>query len=426
MAGIHYEWQFNGTNIAGATNSTLALSSVQATNEGSYRVVVSTGAGSVTSAVATFTLVRTPQIVSVTPSVPGFIWVTSSTNLTVVVTAAGTNLYPIHYQWKRNGTVNTNQLSAGYPLNAGLQASSLDGDYSVIVTNAAGSTNIGTWQVQAFYSGMVAAWDAESHDLLSRPSELTNTLSIATGPIHSLAVSEEGTVSAWGGNSSGQTNVPSGLTNAISVAAGTNHSLALRSDGTVVAWGRTNENQCAVPSGLSNVLAIAAGGNQSLALFNSGTVTNWGATVGVIPANMTNVTAIAAGTNFCLALRSNGTVVGWGDNGVGQTNVPFSASNVVAIAAGDSHGLALRSDGHVISWGSVTNVPVDLTNVMAVAAGSGVSLALKNGGTVMTWTNAGQTNIPTLTKVIFEIAHEIQIRENRVPLLSSFISLCVF
>jgi hypothetical protein len=40
-----YQWQFNGTNIAGATNATLMLTNVQLSDEGLYRVLVANAAG---------------------------------------------------------------------------------------------------------------------------------------------------------------------------------------------------------------------------------------------------------------------------------------------------------------------------------------------------------------------------------------------
>jgi hypothetical protein len=53
---LSYQWRFNGTNIDGATNSTLTLTHVQAADQGSYSVVVNNAFGSVASASGTLTV----------------------------------------------------------------------------------------------------------------------------------------------------------------------------------------------------------------------------------------------------------------------------------------------------------------------------------------------------------------------------------
>ena len=40
LGTLSYQWQFNGTNISGASNTNLTLNNVQPTNAGSYTVVV--------------------------------------------------------------------------------------------------------------------------------------------------------------------------------------------------------------------------------------------------------------------------------------------------------------------------------------------------------------------------------------------------
>src|SRR5262249_30428241 len=47
-----YQWQFNGTNLGGATGTSFTLSNVQTNNNGSYTVVVSNSVASITSAPA--------------------------------------------------------------------------------------------------------------------------------------------------------------------------------------------------------------------------------------------------------------------------------------------------------------------------------------------------------------------------------------
>ena len=43
--GLNYIWQFNGSNIAGATASTLVLTDVQVTQMGAYTVIASNAFG---------------------------------------------------------------------------------------------------------------------------------------------------------------------------------------------------------------------------------------------------------------------------------------------------------------------------------------------------------------------------------------------
>jgi hypothetical protein len=66
--GLAYQWQLNGINIAAATTSSYTRSSVQQADAGSYTVAVTTLAGSVTSAVATLTVMAPPSLLSPTLS----------------------------------------------------------------------------------------------------------------------------------------------------------------------------------------------------------------------------------------------------------------------------------------------------------------------------------------------------------------------
>ncbi len=53
---LSYQWKRNGIDLAGATTAVLGLARAQAADAGAYTVVVSTSAGSVTSAAATLTI----------------------------------------------------------------------------------------------------------------------------------------------------------------------------------------------------------------------------------------------------------------------------------------------------------------------------------------------------------------------------------
>jgi subtilisin-like proprotein convertase family protein len=57
---LGYQWQFNGTNLPNATNTSLMLTNVQFSQAGAYRVIVGSLLGMVTSPPATLTVLPTP------------------------------------------------------------------------------------------------------------------------------------------------------------------------------------------------------------------------------------------------------------------------------------------------------------------------------------------------------------------------------
>jgi len=63
-APLVYQWAFDGTNLAGATDDTLLLANVQPAQAGSYAVVITNVAGSVTSSVASLTVLPSGTVIS--------------------------------------------------------------------------------------------------------------------------------------------------------------------------------------------------------------------------------------------------------------------------------------------------------------------------------------------------------------------------
>ncbi len=61
-APLRYQWSFEGAGIPGATNSTYTVTNAQIANAGAYRVVVSNVGASVTSAVATLSILGQPTL----------------------------------------------------------------------------------------------------------------------------------------------------------------------------------------------------------------------------------------------------------------------------------------------------------------------------------------------------------------------------
>ena len=98
-APLSYQWRKDGTNLAGATTNTCSLAGAQSSDAGSYTVVVTNTAGSVTSAAAILTV--NPAVVAPTISAQPTsrsVTVGSSTSFTV----AATGTAPLTDQWQRS------------------------------------------------------------------------------------------------------------------------------------------------------------------------------------------------------------------------------------------------------------------------------------------------------------------------------------
>lgn len=128
---ISYQWRFNDTDLAGFTNTTCAVTNITTGSAGGYRVVVADNSGSVTSSVATLTVLNPPVITKQ----PASLSVLAGANTNLSVTATGES--PLSYQWQRNGTNISGATAAVYAI-ANAQAGDA-GNYTVVVTNAVGS-----------------------------------------------------------------------------------------------------------------------------------------------------------------------------------------------------------------------------------------------------------------------------------------------
>jgi hypothetical protein len=97
---LHYQWYFNTTNLLfSGVNSTLTLLNVQATNAGSYHVVVTNSLGSVTSAPVTLTISTSLPVIT---EPPASVSALPATRVAFNVAVQGSQ--PILYQWVFNGT----------------------------------------------------------------------------------------------------------------------------------------------------------------------------------------------------------------------------------------------------------------------------------------------------------------------------------
>jgi alpha-tubulin suppressor-like RCC1 family protein len=334
---VTYQWLKNGTNLINVNSATLVLGVWQAADAGTYQLIATSAAGSVTSSPASLTI-------------------TVDRPIGAVVSLGGPLVPP--------------------------------GLTNIVAIAAAGSIGF-THSVALHSDGTVAVWGSGPFPFQEDavPAGLSNVVAIAagqdsSGKIFNLALKRDGTITKWG-----KVNLPppNGLFGVVSIAVRDQNALALKSDGTVVQWG----GGTSPPPELSNVVAIAAGPYSAAALRNDGTVVVWGRAGNLYDAPMalnglTNVVGMTIGQgssgmeSFGMAIRTDGTVT-YGDHS-GLTNLP-GFSNVVAVSA-HSYGLALKSDHTVQGYG--VDLPEGLTNVIAVSASLNHRLLLISGGPVIT------------------------------------------
>jgi hypothetical protein len=124
---VSYQWRFDGTNIAGATNAVLSVANVQLTNTGTYTVVATDGVGFATSSNAVLAIGFGPTL-GVEPQNQSA-GVGSSATFSAV--AGGTA--PLSYQWEFDGARISNATNSSLTL-PDIEGAN-GGTYAVVVTN---------------------------------------------------------------------------------------------------------------------------------------------------------------------------------------------------------------------------------------------------------------------------------------------------
>jgi hypothetical protein len=143
-ATLSYQWYLNGVPLAdggrvnGSTTTNLSITSVQTSDVGSYQLVVTNNSGSVTSAVASLT-VLVPAFITVQPTNQTVIL---GSNATFNASAGGTA--PFGYLWYSNGVplANSGRFSGVTSTSlaiTGVQAIDSGTGFQLVVTNNYGS-----------------------------------------------------------------------------------------------------------------------------------------------------------------------------------------------------------------------------------------------------------------------------------------------
>jgi hypothetical protein len=131
---LQYQWSLNNIPISGATAPTLTLYLVNASDAGSYTVLVANSQGAVVSAPAVLTIqsLSVPPFITADPSKTS---ATAGSPASFTVGASGNG--PLTYQWLMDGAPIAGATAATLTLPAVQTADA--GTYSVTVGNSAGS-----------------------------------------------------------------------------------------------------------------------------------------------------------------------------------------------------------------------------------------------------------------------------------------------
>jgi hypothetical protein len=111
-APFTYQWQKNNANLSNATSASYSTPpAVSGDNGAQFRVIVTNGAGSATSAAATLTVTAAPVAPTITTQ-PSNQTVSAGQTATFSVVASGTA--PLMYQWQKNNMNISGATSATY------------------------------------------------------------------------------------------------------------------------------------------------------------------------------------------------------------------------------------------------------------------------------------------------------------------------
>ncbi len=129
---LSYQWQFNGTPLAGETNNTFKLAAAQPINAGIYTVMITNLYGAITSSNAVLQVTTDAPTIITQPQ--GRQLVTGNA-FTLGATATGSR--PLAFQWRLNGENLLNATNSSYSVSSSTSQST--GNYDLVVTNLYGA-----------------------------------------------------------------------------------------------------------------------------------------------------------------------------------------------------------------------------------------------------------------------------------------------
>ncbi len=330
---LSYQWNFEGTNILEATNTTLILTNVQLSQSGSYAVLVTNTLGSVLSSNAFLAVVLSPPTIT---NQPASLTNNAGTTATFSVTAGGS--LPLSYQWLKNSSpmMDGGNVSGSATANLTLtnvQDSDVAG-YTVAITNVAGSVT----------SSVAKLVVIDPPTIIQQPTNLT----VNAGGTAVFAVTAGGTLPLsyqWQENG-----FP--LTDGGSISGSATPILTLTS---------------VTLSNMANYSVVVTNAAGSITSSNASLTVDAPPTITLQPISLTNL----VGTTASFAVMATGSLpldYQWNFNGTninGATNLTLTLGNVQTNQAGNYAVLVTNNYGAILSSNAMltvnplpTNIPV--------------------------------------------------------------------
>jgi PKD repeat protein len=219
-----YQWLKNGTNILGATSTTLVIPNAQDADAAAYSVVASNSAAAVTSSNATLT------VIDVAPSVRFTASPTSGTEpLTVTLTDASVGTTPISLSWDLGDSTTTNTAGGASFVHAygpgtftvTLTASNSVGSSTLVSNNliTVSLTAFHAWQLQYFSCTNCPQADPNA-DPLGKGISNSNQFLLGLNPTNAASVFRITSVVQQGGTNTITWSAAGVRTNVVQGAAG--------------------------------------------------------------------------------------------------------------------------------------------------------------------------------------------------------------
>jgi hypothetical protein len=324
-----YQWKKDGVAIAGAISSTYTINSTASSDAGSYSVVASNSAGSVTSNAATLTLVTTVTAPSITTQ-PSAASVTAGNSTTFSVAASGTS--PFSYQWRKDGTSISGATSSTYSISS--TSTSDAGGYTVVVTNSAGSATSNT-------ASLTVAAAIVAPTITTQPS----AASVTAGNSTTFSVAASGTspfTYQWKRDGS-----------SISGATSSTYSISATSTNDAGSYTVVVTNSAVSATSNAATLTVAAA-------VISPTITTQPNAASVQSGGSASFSVVASGTApLSYQWRKDGTPIG------GATNSTYTVSSTSVINAGNYSVVVSNGAGSVTS-STATLTVVSTTNTLSI------------------------------------------------------------